>query len=68
MLILVFKIILIIIIKIKKDILDKIYYVDEFGIEYWHGEPIESKEATKEEQEEMEKMLESFKEMEKDIN
>ena len=52
----------------KKDILDKIYYVDEFGIEYWHGEPIESKEATKEEQEEMEKMLESFKEMEEDIN
>lgn len=71
MLILVFKIILTIIIniiKIKKDILDKIYYVDEFGIEYWHGEPIESKEATKKEQEEMEKMLESFKEMEKDIN
>ena len=54
--------------KNKKDILDKIYYVDEFGIEYWHGEPIESKEATKEEQEEMEKMLESFKEMEEDIN
>lgn len=52
----------------KKDILDKIYYVDEFGIEYWHGEPIESKKATKEEQEEMEKMLESFKEMEEDIN
>ena len=49
--------------KNKRDILDKIYYVDEFGIEYWHGEPIESKEATKEEQEEMEKMLESFKEM-----
>ena len=68
MLILVFKIILIIIIKIKKDILDKIYYVDEFGIEYWQGEPIESKEVTKEEQEEMEKMLESFKEMEEDIN
>lgn len=54
--------------KNKKDILDKIYYVDEFGIEYWQGEPIESKEATKEEQEEMEKMLESFKEMEEDIN
>ena len=52
----------------KKDILDKIYYVDEFGIEYWQGEPIESKEATKEEQEEMEKMLESFKEIEEDIN
>lgn len=33
--------------KNKRDILDKIYYVDEFGIEYWHGEPIESKEATK---------------------
>ena len=32
--------------KNKRDILDKIYYVDEFGIEYWHGEPIESKEAT----------------------
>lgn len=54
--------------KNKKDILDKIYYVDEFGIEYWYGEPIESKEATEEEQEEMEKMLESFKEMEEDIN
>ena len=54
--------------KNKKDILDKIYYVDEFGVEYWHGEPIESKEATKKEQEEMEKMLESFKEMEEDIN
>lgn len=52
----------------KKDILDKIYYVDEFGIEYWHGEPIESKETTKEEQKKMEKMLESFKEMEEDIN
>ncbi|GEM_PF-2606876 len=35
--------------------------MDEFGVEYWHGEPIESKEATKEEQKEMEKMLESFK-------
>ena len=42
--------------------------MDEFGIEYWHGEPIESKKVTKEEQEEMEKMLESFKEMEEDIN
>ena len=29
--------------KNKKDILDKIHYVDEFGVEYWHGEPIESK-------------------------
>lgn len=70
MLILVFKIILIIIINIieKKDILDKIYYVNELGIEYWHGEPIESKEATKEEREEAKKMLESFKEMKEDIN
>lgn len=35
--------------KNKRGILDKVYYVDEFGIEYWYGEPIESKEATKEE-------------------
>ena len=53
--------------KKKNDILDKIYYVDEFGIEYWHGEPIESKEATIEEQEEMEKILESFRAKEEDI-
>lgn len=26
--------------KNKKDILDEIYYVDEFDIEYWHGAPI----------------------------
>ena len=43
-------------------------YVDENGIEYWHSIPIESSVATKEEQEGMEKMLESFKEMEEDIN
>lgn len=49
-------------------ILDIVYYVDDNGIECWHGEPIESKEATKEEQKEMKKMLESFKEMEEDIN
>ena len=30
-------------------------------LKYWHGEPIESKEATIEEQEEMEKILESFR-------
>jgi len=53
--------------KKKKDILDRIYYVDENGIEYWHGVPTLSKEATKEEQEEMEKLLESFKEKEEDI-
>ena len=53
--------------KKKRDILDKIYYVDEFGIEYWHGEPIESKEATMEEQEEMENLLKDFIEKEEDI-
>ena len=47
--------------KKKNDILDKIYYVDDNGIEYWHGKPIESIEATMEEQEEMEKILESFR-------
>ena len=30
-------------------------------IEYWHGKPTLSKEATIEEQEEMERILESFK-------
>lgn len=53
--------------KRKKDILDDIYYVDENGIEYWHGVPIESKETTLEEQEEMERLLESFREKEADI-
>ena len=50
--------------KKKKDILDKIYYVDDNGVEYWHGEPIESKEATIEEQEEIGRILESFREKE----
>lgn len=53
--------------KNKKDIVDKIYYVDENGIEYWHSIPIESSVATIEEQEEMEKLLKDFKEKEKDI-
>lgn len=53
--------------KNKKDIFNKIYYVDDNGIEYWHGVPIEAKEATIEEQKEMEKLLESFKGMEEDI-
>lgn len=53
--------------KNKKDILDKIYYVDDNGIEYWHGIPIESSVATIEEQEEMERILESFREKEEDI-
>ena len=53
--------------KKKNDILDKIYYVDDNGIEYWHGKPIESKQTTIEEQEELERILESFKENEEDI-
>lgn len=53
--------------KRKKDILDDIYYIDENGTEYWHGVSIESKEATLEEQEEMEQLLESFKEKEEEI-
>lgn len=53
--------------KKKNDILDKIYYVDDNGIECWHGKPTLSKEVTIEEQEEMEKILESFRAKEEDI-
>ena len=53
--------------KKKNDILDKIYYVDDNGIEYWHGIPIESSVATTEEQEEMENLLKDFIEKEEDI-
>ena len=53
--------------KKKNDILDKIYYVDDNGIEYWHGIPIESSVATIEEQEEMENLLKDFIEKEEDI-
>ena len=53
--------------KNKKDILDKIYYIDENGVEYWHGIPIESKEGSVEEQEEMEILLKDFREKEEDI-
>ena len=53
--------------KNKKDILDKIYYIDENGVEYWHGVPIESKEVSVEEQEEMEILLKDFREKEEDI-
>ena len=53
--------------KNKNDILDKIYYVDDNGIEYWHGKPTLSKEATIDEQKEMEMLLESFKAKEEDI-
>ena len=53
--------------KKKNDILDKIYYVDENGIEYWRGIPIESSVATMEEREEMENLLKDFIEKEEDI-
>ena len=53
--------------KNKKDILDKIYYVDENGIEYWRGIPIESSVATIEEQKGMENLLKNFIEKEEDI-
>ena len=39
-------------------------WLDDNGVEYWHGEPIESKEATIEEQEEIGRILESFREKE----
>ena len=47
--------------KNNKDKIDNIYYIDDNGIEYWHGKPTLSKEATIEEQEELERILESFK-------
>ncbi len=53
--------------KKKNDILDKIYYVDDNGIEYWHCKPTLSKEVTIEEQDELERILESFRENEEDI-
>lgn len=53
--------------KKKKDIINKIYYVDDNGIEYWHGKPIESKEATGEEQKEMETLLKEFMDKEEEI-
>ncbi len=53
--------------KKKKDIIDKIYYVDDNGVEYWHGKPIESKEATVEEQKEMETLLKEFIDKEEEI-
>ena len=53
--------------KNNKDKIDNIYYIDDNGIEYWHGKPTLSKEATIEEQDELERILESFKENEEDI-
>lgn len=34
--------------KNKRDILDKIYYVDEFGIEYWHVNLLNQKKQLRE--------------------
>ena len=53
--------------KNNKDKIDNIYYIDDNGIEYWHGKPTLSKEATIEEQDELERILESFRENEEDI-
>lgn len=40
--------------------INKIYYQDKEGNEYWQGKKIESKEATLEEQLEMQKLLETI--------
>ncbi len=53
--------------KKKKDIINKIYYVDDNGVEYWHGKPIESKEVTVEEQKELETLLKEFIDKEEEI-
>ena len=52
--------------KNNKDKIDKIYYVDDNGIEYWHGKPIESKQTTIEEQDELERILERYREKKED--
>lgn len=44
---------------------DKIYYIDENGIEYWNGKPICKEEATLEEIEELNKLLNDICEEEK---
>lgn len=45
----------------KKNIINEIYTRDEDGNEYWYGQKIESKEATKEELEILENLLKEFK-------
>ena len=40
---------------------NKIYYKDEFGNEYWNGQLIKSETPSKEELEELNKLLEEFK-------
>ena len=45
----------------NKSNINKIYYKDEFGNEYWNGQLIKSKTPSKEELEELNKLLEEFK-------
>ena len=45
----------------NKSNINKIDYKDEFGNEYWNGQLIKSKTPSKEELEELNKLLEEFK-------
>ena len=45
----------------NKSNINKIYYKDELGNEYWNGQLIKSEKPTDEELEEMNKLLEEFK-------
>ena len=45
----------------NKNNINKIYYKDNLGNEYWNGTKISNKEATKEEREELERLLKEFK-------
>jgi hypothetical protein len=45
----------------NKSNINKIYYKDEFGNEYWNGQLIKSETPSKEELDELNKLLEEFK-------
>ena len=45
----------------NKSNINKKYYKDELGNEYWNGQLIKNEEPTEEEIEEMNKLLEEFK-------
>ena len=45
----------------NKSNINKIYYKDEFGNEYWNGQLIKSETPTEEELEELNKLLDEFK-------
>ena len=45
----------------NKSNINKIYYKDEFGNEYWNGQLIKSETPSKEELEELNKLLEELK-------